>query len=243
MITLSVVSHGQGQFILNLLKDITQGLDVTYEIILTLNIPEDEYFLKEYASLPLNVIRNISIKGFGANHNAAYAQSRGKCFAIVNPDIRFQSLLLDPLLKTIAIEGVGACGPAVYSSDEKLEDSARNFPTVWSFFKRKFLRTKSPDYVWQQTPIQVDWLAGMFVVFNREAFEKIGGFDERYFMYLEDTDICRRLSLAGWRVLLQPSSKVIHDAQRSSRRSLQHLFWHLGSAFRFLTTDYRNFKK
>ncbi len=243
IITLSIVSHGQGQLIKNLLRDIAQGIDISYEIILTLNIPEDESFLREYDTLPLHIIRNVSVKGFGANHNAAFAQSHGKCFAIVNPDIRSQSLSLRPLLETLAIEGVGACGPAVYSSDENLEDSARRFPTLWRFFKRKVSRTRSSDYVWQKTAIQVDWLAGMFIVFNRNAYTQVGGFDERYFMYLEDTDICRRLSLAGWCVLLQPSSKVIHDAQRSSRRNLQHLFWHLCSALRFLTTNYRDFRK
>lgn len=242
-VTLSVVSHGQGPLITNLLDDIAQGIDVSYEIILTLNIPEDELFILKYASLPMKIIRNVTVEGFGANHNAAFAQSHGKYFAIINPDIRFKTLSLRPLLDTLGVEGVGACGPAVYSSGQNLEDSARRFPTLWRFLKRKILRTKNPDYIWQQSAIQVDWLAGMFVVFDRDAYIKVGGFDERYFMYLEDTDICRRLGLAGWRVLLQPSSKVIHDAQRSSRRSLQHLSWHLASAIRFLTSDYKKFKK
>ena len=206
---------------------------------MTLNIPEDESFIREWPSLPLSVIRNTSIRGFGANHNAAFTQSRGKCFAIVNPDIRAQSFSLRSLLDILTITDVGACGPAVYSSENSLEDNARHFPTLLKLFKRKFLRSKGHDYVGNKTPIQVDWLAGMFIVFDRDAYFKVGGFNERYFMYLEDTDICRRLSLAGWRVILQPSSKVIHDAQRSSQRSIKHLFWHLRSAYLFLTTNYR----
>ena len=238
-LSLSVVSHGQGELVRNLLRDIAKGIDVTYEIILTLNIPEDESFIREWPTLPLSVIRNASIKGFGSNHNAAFTRARGKCFAIVNPDIRAQSFSLRPLLDILTVSDVGACGPAVYSSDMSQEDSARHFPTLSTFFKRKFFHARGLDYVGHETAIQVDWLAGMFIIFDRDAFSKVGGFDERYFMYLEDTDICRRLGLAGWRVVLQPSSKVIHDAQRFSRRSVKHLFWHLRSAFLFLTTNYR----
>ncbi|MGS0756858.1 glycosyltransferase family 2 protein [Roseateles sp. GG27B] len=75
----------------------------------------------------------------------------------------------------------------------------------------------------------------MFVVFRRDAYEKIGGFDaRRFFMYCEDIDICERLRSAGWRVVFQPETFVIHDAQRASRRSLRHLRWHSTSMLRYL---------
>ena len=76
----------------------------------------------------------------------------------------------------------------------------------------------------------------MFVVFRREAYQEVGGFDDRrFFMYLEDADICRRLAREGWKVLVNPNVQVIHMAQRASRRNLKHMRWHITSAFRFLT--------
>jgi GT2 family glycosyltransferase len=76
----------------------------------------------------------------------------------------------------------------------------------------------------------------MFVVFRQDAFLKIDGFDERrFFMYLEDADICRRLLDNGWKTLINPSEQVIHMAQRASRRNLKHMRWHAVSAFRFLS--------
>jgi GT2 family glycosyltransferase len=74
----------------------------------------------------------------------------------------------------------------------------------------------------------------MFVMFRREAFDAVRGFDERYFMYFEDADICRRLWSRGLKVLYVPAATVVHDARRRSHRDPQHLRWHLRSALRFL---------
>ncbi len=80
---------------------------------------------------------------------------------------------------------------------------------------------------------RVDWLAGMFVCFDRAAFAQVGGFDEGFFMYLEDADIGRKLARAGYGSYVCTEQFVVHDAQRASKRSLTHLKWHLGSAFRY----------
>jgi GT2 family glycosyltransferase len=80
----------------------------------------------------------------------------------------------------------------------------------------------------------VEWAAGMFLLFNSEKFRSIGGFDTRYFMYLEDADICRRLNFAGFPTIVVPEITVIHDARRATGRSLQHFHWHLSSLLRFL---------
>jgi GT2 family glycosyltransferase len=242
-ITLSVVSHGQGNLIRNLFEDISRRIDVSYEIILTLNIPEDEGFISEFPQLPIQVIRNAKAKGFGANHNAAFLMSTADHFAVVNPDIRADEVVLRPLLKVLSVGGVGACGPAIYSSCGKLEDSARRFPTIGALLKRRLVGTMGPDYVLQDCPSPVDWLGGMFIVFKKEAFAMVGGFDEKYFMYLEDTDICRRLSKLGFRVMLHPGCKLIHEAQRASRKSWRHMRWHLASAVRFFRTNYESVKE
>lgn len=234
-----MVSHGQGQLIYYLLTDVQRGLDCSFEILLTFNIPEDESFLNLFKSLPIRAIRNNSPKGFGANHNSAFAASRGRHFVIVNPDIRAGALFLSPLLRLIELARVGACGPVVLSPSGSVEDSARRFPSFGRLTRRFMARLchhkRPPEYTWHTTAIGVDWLAGMFVLFRRDAFLEVGGFDERYFMYFEDADICRRLRVKGWEIWLCPEATVIHDAQRASHRSLKHMMWHLRSAFLYLT--------
>ena len=74
----------------------------------------------------------------------------------------------------------------------------------------------------------------MFLLFDAAAYRSVGGFDERYFMYLEDADICRRLWSKGRRVLAAPSVSVVHDAQRASSYNLKHMYWHGISMVKFL---------
>ena len=110
----------------------------------------------------------------------------------------------------------------------------RRFPTIARLFQRAVLRRRHPDYVAKDAPIDVDWVAGMFIAFRWTTYADLRGFDERYYMYMEDVDICHRLHLRGLSVMLDPRVHVVHDAQRASRRSWQHRRWHLRSALRYL---------
>lgn len=236
-ITLSVVSHGQGAIVRDLLADCRTITGATFEIILTLNIPEDQGWIEAFSDLPIRIIENAVPKGFGANHNAAFRQSTGGCFAIVNPDIRATPLDLARLVSMVSDPRTGACAPLVLGPGGDIEDSARIFPTLPRLLSRTLLGRRGADYdLSGNSPVAVDWVAGMFVVFDRQAFASIGGFDDRrYFMYLEDADICQRLRRAGYEVLVDPTTRVVHHAQRASRRSVRHLRWHAVSSLRFLT--------
>jgi GT2 family glycosyltransferase len=233
-LTSSGVSHRSGPLLRNLLGDLRRVLPPNAEIVLTINVPESEDFLAGFADLPLTILRNDVQRGFGDNHNRAFAASRGELFIIVNPDIRLPESPFEALAASTG-DRVGAVAPVVRSPAGGVEDSVRRFPTIARLLSRVLLRRRTADYQVSGTePRPIDWSAGMFVAFDRDAFASIGGFDTRYFMYMEDADICRRLWRGGWRVLLVPTASVVHDAQRASRRSAQHLRWHLRSALRFL---------
>jgi N-acetylglucosaminyl-diphospho-decaprenol L-rhamnosyltransferase len=234
VVSLSVVSHGQGHLVEALLKDVRRWTGTRIQIIVTLNIFEDQKFLQSFSDLDIFVISNATPKGFGANHNAAFAQASGEIFVVINPDIRAHELDLGPLVETAASSSVGACAPLVLSVDGKPEDSARRFPTITRLAKRIIFKKRSADFEVSSHPTVVDWVAGMFVVFRSEVFKRVGGFDERYFMYMEDVDICRRLKRHELSVVVDPRCKVIHDARRASRRDPQHLRWHIRSAIRYL---------
>jgi N-acetylglucosaminyl-diphospho-decaprenol L-rhamnosyltransferase len=234
-ITLSIVSHGQAYLVRDLLSDLSGLSKKNFEVIITINCPEDESIYHGF-SFPLCIIHNDIPRGFGANHNAAFSLSTTKWFAVVNPDIRINSIDFQVLLAPFENPAVAAVAPVVLSSIGGIEDSARRFPTLMRFAKRVLFRWRNSDYKHDATPFPVDWVAGMFVVFRRDAYQEIGGFDDRrFFMYLEDADICRRISLKGWQVIVNPNSKVVHMAQRASRRNLKHMRWHVISAFRYLT--------
>jgi len=135
LLTLSIVSHGQASLIRSLLEDLSMLPQQNFEVVLTINIPEDESLYRDYG-FPLRIIRNLSPKGFGGNHNAAFEQTFTQWFVVVNPDIRVGSFDFQLLLNTFNREKVGAVAPLVISGAGKFEDNARHFPTLFSLAKR-----------------------------------------------------------------------------------------------------------
>ncbi|RYH17455.1 MAG: glycosyl transferase, partial [Alcaligenaceae bacterium] len=90
------------------------------------------------------------------------------------------------------------------------------------------------------------WIPGLFMLFRSEVYEAIGGFDERFFMYGEDFDICARTRMAGWRLQVGEDLRARHEAQRASHGSHRHLRWHITSLLRVWTSSgfwrYRAFR-
>ena len=231
-ITVSIVSHGHGRMVSRLVESLQARCPEVREVIITRNIAE---------STPppdhpgLRLIDNPHPKGFGANHNNAFKQSKAPFFCVLNPDITLTENPFPPLLSTLRRTRAALTAPIAVSPNGEIEDNLRRFPTFGSLLS-KFMAGEKGRYPYRagQAIIHPDWVAGMFMLFRREAFQAVGGFDERYFLYYEDVDICARLWRAGLRVTATAEARVIHDAQRASHRDLQHLRWHLGSAARYL---------
>lgn len=243
-ITLSIVSHCQANLVGQLLEDIdVNGIGHGFkEVVITSNLKESaEFTLK---SAPLKIITNNEPKGFGANHNAAFEDCTSRFFCVVNPDIRLIANPFPSLLQKTKLEKLGVVGPRVANLEGGLEDSARLFPS-FSILLKKLLGNRSASlYPDNNIPNSPDWVAGMFMLFDSKAFQEVGGFDERYFLYYEDADICARLRNAGWDIGYCRDAEVIHDARRDSHRKLRYLKWHVSSMIRFLTSSaYRAVKK
>jgi GT2 family glycosyltransferase len=233
-ITLSIISHRQGALIRQLIEDIGREAPGGLKLIITENVPETPPLAGAQSRYPLQRIANSHIKGFGANHNTAFQYCETPFFCVVNPDIRLSSNPFPTLLRTLDEQNAAAVGPLVRASEGRIEDSARRFPTLGSLVRKALHEKRSPDYPTDAGPAAVDWVAGMFVLFRSDAFRAIGGFDERYFLYYEDVDICWRLRNAGYTVVYEPRAEVTHNAQRASRQNLRLARHHVQSAVRFL---------
>ena len=244
LISISVVSHGQLDLIASLLQDMQRlCADQHIELILTLHLDESFVFQKSDYFFPFQVIRNAIPKGFGANHNQAFKQAKGEFFCVLNPDIRFAGNPFPELLKCLASAKTGVVAPLVVAPTGELEDSVRVFPTPLIILKKALGQRRSPDYSLAQPTVQPDWVGGMFMLFPCAVFKQLKGFDEGYFLYYEDVDLCGRLQLAGFHVAVCTDSRVTHHAQRSSHRHLKYLRWHIRSMLRFfLSPVYRQLK-
>lgn len=213
------------------------------EIILTRNVPETHDFNPGELALPIRLIDNPSPKGFGANHNAAFKIATGDYFCVLNPDIRLKENPFPALIALAQQTGVGVVAPRIVNTSGLREDSARRFPTPFELL-RKALGGKSEVVNDAPDVSAPDWVAGMFMLFPRPVFEKLHGFDERYFLYYEDVDLCARLALAGYKRLVCSDVSVVHDARRSSHGNLRYAALHLQSIFRFFFSDvYRQIRK
>ncbi|NLZ10605.1 MAG: glycosyltransferase family 2 protein [Alcaligenaceae bacterium] len=244
MISVSVVSHNHGDMVAGVVNQLLAFPEVS-QIIVTLNVPEP-WLLPDHDKV--KVVRNVSPKGFGANHNAAYGHVRAglpledtdvQYFCVLNPDIEFQGNPFPALLKCLQDTRAGIVAPAILNVDGTLADSARYFPTPIGLLKKALGRGDGRyHYGLNDAPLAVDWVAGMFVVFSRQTFERLRGFDEKYFLYYEDVDICARAHQLNEPVILCPQGAAIHDARRTSRKSLRFLSWHLSSMARFFIKRY-----
>lgn len=244
-ISISIVSHRQANLVNALLADIRQFCsDVSLEVILTVNVEEDISFDTGGYDFPIRVINNSSPKGFGENHNAAFGLATGEYFCVLNPDIRLTVNPFPVLIEQAKDANVGLVAPLISNNEGEQEDSARKFPTPLEIV-RKVFGGESATHIETQQPIAMpDWVAGMFMLFPRKIFKEIGGFDERYFLYYEDVDLCARLTLAGYQILLCSTVSVTHDARRSSHKNLQYMRLHLASIYRFFSSDvYRQLRR
>lgn len=236
MISISIVSHGQGDLVDKALADLAGFPELSRaEIILTQNIPEKLPFTATDFPRPMKIVENRSPKGFGANHNAAFRQAKGRWFCVVNPDIRMPGNPFPVLLDEIERQHAALIAPTVLSPAGQVEDSIRRFPTPLTL-AGKALGMGGGRYSFSvgDETFEADWVGGMFMLFDADDFRRVGGFDEDFFLYYEDVDICTRLWKAGQRVLACPKAQVIHDARRASRRSFRYMRWHAASMTRYL---------
>ena len=236
LVTVSVVSHGHGVLVSSLLADLAKHCGPTVSVVLTLNIPEPPPVGEAGYPFALRIIRNASPRGFGANHNTAFKYCASRYYCILNPDVRLDENPFPTLIGELEKPKAGLVAPRIVNPEGSTEDSARRFPTPWFIVRKFFGMIEELDYRIGRSTISPDWVAGMFMLFRKDVYAELSGFDERYFLYYEDVDLCRRLRKLGYDIRLLPSVAAIHDARRESHGSLRHLRWHLASMLRFMAT-------
>lgn len=232
-LVVSIVSHGHGHLVTNLLRCIERVCDPgLLKVVITKNIQESIDFAGIDCKNEVIIIENSSPKSFSSNHNFAFESTRPEFFCVVNPDISFGEDPFATLLWALKHTGAGIVSPVVTDPLLRIEDSARRTITPGRIVKRLLWR-KRTDYPVGTDPVSPDWVAGMFMLFSAKCFSQLGGFDDKYRMYCEDADICLRAKYEGFKILLIPNVTVVHAAQRTSHRRADYFAWHLNSLCRF----------
>ena len=230
MIAASIISHGHGIMTYRLVSQLLECPEVS-KIIVTHNVPED-IVLPEDARVV--IIHNSSPLGFSANQNQAFNRAKEDFFCVLNPDIVLTENPFGQLVDVMKGTGADISAPCVTSPQGRIEDSVRRFPTFIGLLAKALrLSTERIHFDASSKPVHPDWGAGMFMIFRRESYARLGGFDEGFFLYYEDVDICARAWSLGMKIVVCPSVSVVHDARRESHRNLRYLRWHLASMARY----------
>lgn len=161
--------------------------------------------------------------GFARASNAGLRRARGRHLLLLNPDTVVHEGAVGAMVRHLDTHpAVGAVGARLLEADGSLQYSCRRFPGYFTiFFGRYAVLTRllpgnaaSRDYLyldWDHASVrEVDWVSGACLMVRREAVERTGGFDEGYFLFVEDMDWCRRIRDAGWSVVYLPDAVVTH---------------------------------
>ncbi|MCS7220659.1 MAG: glycosyltransferase family 2 protein [Anaerolineae bacterium] len=203
------------------------------ELIVVDNASSDESLAMLAHEFPwAQVIRNPVNVGFTRANNQALTRARGRYVLFLNPDAEVVGDALPTMVHYMeAHPDVGALGPQLRYPDGQIQPSRRRFPTLAT----AFLESTLLHQWWPNNPVahryyladqpddreqEVDWLVGACLLVRREAIEQVGSFDERYFMYSEELDWCRRARAAGWRIVYLPTAQVIHHEGKSSEQAM-----------------------
>lgn len=247
---ISVVSHGHEKIIktINCLPKLAELSSV--QVILLDNLGQAG--LKSYCNQnTLEYIPNTETKGFGENNNIVFqycekelGMKQNDLFLVLNPDVNISTHTLEELLSYVKKDASKMATINLYK-DRFLsipDYSIRKFPSFINFLY-SFIGLGNSTIIQKdliEKPTVVDWAAGSFLIFEVSLYRELGGFDESYFMYCEDIDICwRGKQMSNAELIYYPDVMAVHLAQHANRKVLsRHFYWHVKSMFRYLAMHY-----
>ncbi len=236
LLTISIVHHDGLAMLRDCLKSLAQfPPSVPYEILVVDNASTDgarDMLAREFPQI--QVICRMKRHGFGDNHNRAMERMRGKFFFMLNDDTLLTANAIDTLLNCAKRNlKAGVIGARLENPDGTLQLSCYKFPSPLRYVWENLLLTAAfprsrvfGDYraFGHDTEQTVDFLTGAAMLLRREAIEAVAGFDERFFLYAEETDWQYRMQKAGWETVFCPDARIIHFGGKSTESMPERQF-------------------
>jgi N-acetylglucosaminyl-diphospho-decaprenol L-rhamnosyltransferase len=225
-----VVNYNAGDYLPRCLGSVfASSGDLSLDVVVVDNGSRDGSAASAIAAHPrARLTENRSNLGFAAAANIGIRATEAPYVLLLNPDAEIVSGTLASLVK-VADErpDAGAVGPLVRNPDRTIQPSARRVPRTFEALMHAFLGPVAPRNRWTRaytmadwdrtTEREVEWISGSAMLLRRRALHEVGVFDDGYFMYVEDVDLCTRLRRSGWTVLFSPELEVIHEMGVSAR--------------------------
>lgn len=230
MVSIIILSYNTKELLRECLKSLYKNIKgVDYEVLVVDNASTDGTF-EEIQKLKVNsqnysskvkIIQNDKNCGFSKGNNIGARAARGEYLVFLNSDTEMQDKGLTGMVEFLKNhKTVGILGGRLRNMNGSLQKSAGTFYTLSNVFlmllggERSGMLRKSPSRI-----MQVDWVSGAFMMMRKELFEKLRGFDENFFMYVEDMEICFRAKKLGFSTYFYPNVNVLHKELGSSNRA------------------------
>ena len=239
-----VVNYNAGEVLARCVASLQQS-GVTDIVVVDNGSSDGSDALAAALAGPCRLIRSPRNRGYGAGVNLGARSCQRELLFICNPDLVAEPAALARLTEALdAHLDAAVAGPMLLETDGSVYPSGRTFPDLADALGHGFVGLFWPGNPWtrryrllgaeQHRAREADWVSGAGFLVRHDAFDAVGGFDEAYFMYVEDVDLCWRLHRAGWGVRYEPSARVVHEQGRStSREPYRMLVAHHRSIMRF----------
>lgn len=222
MLSIIIVNYNGLKFLLDCIASIEKYADVPYEIIVVDNASCDgsiELLKERYPQVRL--IESGCNSGFAVGNNMGGRAAIGDLFLLLNNDTKLLTSLKPAVKRFEEDKRIGALGCRMYFNDRSFQDSMGFEHTplrvvlTWTGLHRltTSLLFREIDFDrarYEKVQDNVDWVSGAFLMTRKDLWEQLGGLDEKYFMYVEDADYCKRVRDAGCRVVYTPEVEIIH---------------------------------
>jgi N-acetylglucosaminyl-diphospho-decaprenol L-rhamnosyltransferase len=251
--TVVVVNHDAGDVVAGFLASL--GSEEVAEVIVVDNASTDGSSDGLDTDPGVRVVRSGANLGYGAGVNRGVAASGAEFILVSNPDVTLEPGAIETLMTAFGADPTLAiAGPRILGVDGVRYPSARRFPSMVEAAGHALLGLVAPGNRFSRryrmadldptATTSVDWVSGACFMARRRALEELGGFEESYFMYFEDVDLCWRAHRAGWAVAYVPAAVVTHvQGVSTARRPYRMLVAHHRSAFRFASRTTRGWHR
>ncbi len=224
ILSILIVNFNGKDFLGPCLDSIRKFVTVPYEIIVVDNASHDgsvDYINQNYPNV--RVVASLVNTGFTGGNNLAAKEAKGRYLLLLNNDTIIRSSI-DPLIELMDGKAeIGVLGCRLFYGDGRQQESVGYIPSVlslvlsWTPLARLFSRSANfrrsvpaDSTLYSQTYNEVEWVSGAFLLTRADLWRQLGGLDEHYFMYMEDTDYCRRIRDVGNKVVYSAACEVIH---------------------------------
>jgi N-acetylglucosaminyl-diphospho-decaprenol L-rhamnosyltransferase len=238
MVSVVIVSYNTKEILGNCLQALFEhNQEIDMEVFVVDNNSHDgsaDMVRQDFPTVFL--IANKQNLGFAAANNQAFALARGSYIILLNPDAYVRPLSVLQCVNFMdRTPRCGLCGGKIISPAGKLEPSARRFPSFFSkilsfsglsgkFPQSSILNHYEFGGFKYDRPLEVDWVPGTFTIVRKAMLDAIGWFDERFYIYYEETDLCMRAKKAGWKIYFIPDAEVTHIGGASSKTRKDKIF-------------------